>query len=336
MLNQTNNKKRYIVIGNGQGWCPYGWKSMEGRDDFQFFNEIIPIKAPRFVKKLCLKHFSFYRPYLSALPLRRVWYRKLYEALHIEQNTDNIIIFYDWGPLAKDLNFVRYIKKRCNKTTLVYMFSNVIKISGAVYKYGTFNDLPNVFDKIYAFDKEDAKKYHFDFSPLMYTRSPYYQDQKKIYDVFYVGNAKDRLDELHQIYQKCIDSNLSCLFYINNVPASLQKYQDIHYNELLSYEEVLNYIAQSKCMVDAIQGGSTAMTIKVCESVIYDIKLITTNTYVQQEPYYNESRFLLFNENNSNLKQFVDSEIIPYTTEEKSIFSPEALLSKIVNQDNNA
>ena len=115
MSNSTKNNIKYIVIGNGQGWCPYGWKSMEGRDDFQYYNEIIPIKAPKFVQKLYAKHFTFYRSYLTTLPLKGVWYKKMYEALHIEPNTDYVIFFYDWGALAKDLDFMKYIKEEVVK-----------------------------------------------------------------------------------------------------------------------------------------------------------------------------------------------------------------------------
>ena len=208
------------------------------------------------------------------------------------------------------------------------MFSNVVKISGAVYKYGTFDHLTEVFDKVFAFDKNDAEKYHFDFSPLMYSRSPHYQEKEKVFDVFYVGNAKDRLSELHQIYQKCFEANLKCLFYINGVPKSYQKFPGIHYNELLSYEEVLNFISQSKCMVDAIQGGSTAMTIKVCESVIYDKKLITTNENIVKESYYDESRFLLYNDK-CEFENFVRSSITPYSDEEKAYLSPQYLFNRI-------
>ena len=319
--------KKYIVIGNGQGWCSYGWKSIENDENIVFYDDVIDISASEPINTVCRKHFSFNRKYIKALPFKWIWYRPMLNALKIDNQTEYVFIFYDWGGLAKDMCFMKFLRKNIKHLKLVYMFTNIIKISGAV-RYGTLNMLPHYFDKIFAFDRVDSNKYHFDFTPLIYSKSPTYKENEKTIDVFYIGNAKDRLDDLHSIYQKCVASNLSCLFYINGVPRQSQLYPNIHYNERLTYEEVLKFISHAKCMVDAIQSGSTAMTIKVCESVLYDKKLITTNENIVKESYYDESRFLLYDEK-SEVENFVRSSITPYSDEEKAYFSPQYLFNRI-------
>ena len=253
----------------------------------------------------------------------------IYHSLFIEKNTDSIIVFYDWNIYAKDLGFIQYLKRKLPKAKIIYLFSNIVRISGAV-KYGVIEELKNVYDGGYAFDKEDSEQYGFEWSPLVYTKAIDYELLDTKYDVFYVGNAKDRLDTLHGIYERCKEANLKCCFYINGVDNKKQVYSDIHYNKLLTYREVLNYITRSKCLVDAIQGGSTAMTIKVSEAVVYDKKLITTNQAIKDEAFYHPENILIYkDDNNGDIGLFVNSSAIPYTEADRAIFSPDAFINKV-------
>lgn len=321
------NNVCHIIFGQGQDWCLYSWKSVVDGKRIIFYNNIKDIIGYSFLGRLCQKHFSFWRRHYDHLPLRSIWYRLIFRALKMDIGTNYRLLFYDWGSLSRDLSFIKYIKKRRPDINLIYLFSNVVKISGAE-KYGILNDLPNCFDRVFAFDKEDASRYGFDYSPLIYTRAQDYRDREILYDVFYIGTAKDRLDTLHSIYSMCVNNGLRCCFYIVGVSAEKQLYTDIHYNQVLPYKEVLDLISHSKCMVDVIQGGSTAMTIKVCEAVIYNKKLITTNKNVMNEPFYSSDRFLLY-PSSDNLVTFVDSEMIQFSEGDKAIFSPASLIDKM-------
>ena len=63
------------------------------------------------------------------------------------------------------------------------------------------------------------------------------------------------------------------------------------YNEMMKYEEVLRRIQQADILVDAIQGNSTGLTIKTCEAVVYNKKLITTNKEIIKYPFY-DSKYI--------------------------------------------
>lgn len=319
---------QYIVIGQGQEWCNYSWKGYRCKEDVTFYNGFYTIIKDTFLRKIIKKHFGTIKRYKKSLPLKWIWYPYIFKSLKMTDDSKKyVVILYDWGPLAKDMNFVGYLRCKLPDVTLVYLFSNIVRISSA-RKYGYLDKLKTHFDQIYAFDKEDAANYGFDFSPLIYTRDPEYKEKEKEYDVFYVGNAKDRLDSLHEIYEKCRMTGLRCCFFINGVAADKKKYADIHYNEPLGYGEVLDYIAKSKCMVDAIQGGSTAMTIKVCESVIYDKKLITTNRNVVDEPYYSAERFYVY-PSADDIKEFVNKEVERFSEKDREYYSPTLLFEKI-------
>ena len=292
-----------------------------------FFNSIDDIIKNPILRVLCRKHFGVCNKSRKQYPFRFIWYRLLCKSMGLAESDFGSIILYDWGLLAKDMCYIKYIKKHLPNIRLVYLFSNIVSISGAVH-YGTIRQLNLVYDKVFAFDPNDAIRYGFDYSPLIYTKDPDYKESKETIDVFYIGNAKDRLDILHEIYQKCIELQLICCFYINAVPLNKQLFKGIHYNQPLSYQEVLSFISRSRCMVDAIQGNSRAMTIKVCEAVVYNKKLITTNENIKKEPYYSPQMFLVYN-SQSNIFDFLFSENTQFTDNERRIFSPVCLFNKI-------
>lgn len=321
---------KYIVIGNGQEWCRYSWKGYNGVENVSFINNFYNSISNPFLRWLCKKHFGYLKIVKTPLPFKNIWYPFIFKRLGLDDpDSRYILIFYDWGPLAKDLKFIKFIRRRLLDAKIIYLFSNVVRISGAM-KYGTFDELKKVFDQIYAFDKADAENYGFRYTPLIYTRDPDYNDNNKEYDVFYIGNAKDRLGPLHKIYERCAASGLRCCFYINGVSKENQIYPDIHYNEPLSYASVLDYISKCKCMVDAIQSGSTAMTIKVCESVIYDKKLITTNKNVENQPFFSPDYFYVF-PSDKDIFAFVNKEVHCFSNSDKTYFSPSSLFDKINN-----
>lgn len=317
---------KYIIIGQGQEWCYYSWKSVSNDDKIVFYKSAEDRIGGSLLGKICIKHLQYRNNKGNPLPFRRIWYKRIVSSLHIDTQT-KFIVFYDWGVLARDINFIHYIKLIRPDIKLIYLFSNIVEVSGA-RKYNTLNQLWDFFDQVYAFEKGDAKKYGFDYTPLIYDRVVEYREVENDIDVFYVGNAKDRINTLHAIYAKCMEAGLHCVFYINGVSKENQLYSNIYYNKPLSYKNVLQYIARSRCMVDAIQGGSTAMTIKVCEAVIYNKKLITTNKNILEEAYYSIDRFLLF-DLDSDVRQFVKGPMHPFTDDDKNNFSPYRFIEKL-------
>ena len=111
-------------------------------------------------------------------------------------------------------------------------------------KINDFND----FDLSISYDKVDAQKYNILYHPTPYSLYPF--DQKNNLqpsDVYFVGRAKNRLDEIIESYEKLTDMGFSCDFHITDVDPKDQKYsKDIHYNCRLTYEENLERIKNSQ------------------------------------------------------------------------------------------
>ena len=321
--------KQYYVLGNGSEWCYYSWKgALDSDSSIHFFNEAIPFKGSKFHKFLCLAHYSQGLNNKMRLPFKKVWYERILRRLNIDPKNENFLIVYDRNRLLFDLNFFEFLRRKLPGIKIYYLFSNIVKYTGAI-KMGILHDLNKHFDKVFAFDKTDAEKYSFSYFPLIYTKSVPMGNSAPEYDLFYIGKAKDRYEQLIRVFEKAQEEGLKCDFNIVEVPKEKQIYEDlIHYNKPLSYSEVLKRMDNARCFVDMIQGHSTAFTIKTCEAIIYDKKLITSNENVKGEPFYNENMMLVYSEDQS-LKDFLSLESIPFDSKSKNIFSPYTLFQNL-------
>ena len=229
--------------------------------------------------------------------------------------------------------FLKYLKKHFKNIKLAYIFTNIVNYTAAKEKK-YLDKLNSWYDIVFAFDPKDAEKYNFEYSPLIYDADNWYNKidtESKDNLVFYVGQAKDRLEVLLKSYERLKKIGVKCDFHIANVPDGNKKYEnEIVYNKFMSYNDVVNCIKKATCLIDIIQGDSTGLTIKTCEAVCYDKKLITTNKHVKEYPFYNP-RYIRVMEsiNDIDLDFFNENTNVHYSKEEKDYFSADSFLEKL-------
>lgn len=317
--------KQYYVLGNGTEWCYYSWKGVLDIDkSIHFFNDGIPFFGPRFLRVLCQAHYALRFNVKRRLPFKRIWYSRILKGLGIDGSMENFLIIYDRNRLLFDLGFFSYVRKKTPGIKIIYLFSNIVKYTGA-NDWGILGELNKVFDKVFAFDKTDAERYGFSYFPLIYTRCRPMDNENPYFDLFYIGKAKDRYRQLIDVFEKAQAEGLKCDFNIVGVPKEEQLYgQIIHYDKPLSYKEVLERMNNARCIVDMIQGQSTAFTIKTCEAILYDKKLITSNENVRDESFYNKNMMMVFSKDQS-IREFLARDIVPFDKNSKVKFSPYTL-----------
>lgn len=326
-----------VILSGGTDWCYYSWRGyLKSHPEIKFVRDGIPVRNNKILKWVWAKLFSPRRN-AGFRFFKKFWYYSILDNLGLRENDRLIFITYDWNMLTTDLDFYKWLKKKSPKVVLVYMFTNIMKYTGST-KYGILHQLKGTFDYVFAFDKEDAVKYGFLYSPLVYTSNDDVLAAKHNTDLFYVGRAKDRLPQLLAIFEQAQAEGLVCDFNIVDVPQEAQKYKEtISYNKPLSYQEVLTRIKASKCLVDAIQGDSVGLTIKTCEAVVCKKKLITTNVHVKDEDFYSPSNIMVLKENEpiSGLSSFVRGKYEETELGKTAayLFSPDRLFNEIKKQE---
>lgn len=173
-------------------------------------------------------------------------------------------------------------------------------------------------DLVISFDPGDAKRY--DILNHIIPYSDYkFKNEEEIYDVAFVGAAKDRLDELISIHRNLVNNGVKSHFHIINAPIDKQiAVPGIVYSGFISYEENINILSKSRCIIDIVQKEGKGNTIRVGEAIIMGKKLLTNNTYTPYNGVYDERFMQVFTDSNDINLDFIKDKTKPnYTIKEK-------------------
>lgn len=324
--------KKLFILGNGVDWCEISLKGLLKHDNIYLINKKIPVDG-RFKNKIAKYYFSYCLNKKIEMPLKNIWYKDIYNYVINNSNIDDeiILLIYDHNVFGGEYTFIKYMRKKIKNIKLYYIFTNIVKYTAA-YEKKYVKKLNDWYDNVFAFDLIDSKNYGFDYSPLIYDVVDDYVPKKNMKNsVFYVGQAKDRLKLLIKSYEKLKELGVKCDFHIANVPDDKKKYDnEIIYNKFMTYNEAVDSIKKSTCLIDIIQGDSTGLTIKTCEAVCYDKKLITTNEHVKDYSFYDE-RFIRVIKSADDIDEsfFKYNKDVHYIDAGKKYFSGESFLRKI-------
>lgn len=173
--------------------------------------------------------------------------------------------------------------------------------------------LQNIYNyQIYTFDKNDCSFYQFHYNNQVLRFFDKNINFIK-YDTFFCGRDKSRLSKLKDLYEK-----LSRLYIRNKFliyPDKNKIYDDEEKKFIMdkgiSYEEMLDYVLQSKCIIDIVQINQGGLTWRPLEAMFYKKKLITNFKQIKEYDFYNkENIFILGEDDIHKIKKFINSKYI--------------------------
>lgn len=227
------------------------------------------------------------------LPGKSLWYNKN-AVLKIKY----IVLF---EPLLT-VDYINWLLKKNPESKFILIYANKVDASIS----------PNRIDRslvdLWTIDKDDAKKYNMH----LYEGGEYFPQWKvtkenPIYDVFYIGKDKNRLQKLRKIESDLHAHGAKTMFYIT-WPRGWQKKDDGIHKPFLPYEKVLDYIGKSRAVLHLLDGAQNGLTIRIQESLIHKIKLITDDASIVEYDFYNPNNiFILGKDDMSNLRHFLDT-----------------------------
>ncbi len=162
--------------------------------------------------------------------------------------------------------------------------AKIVSYLGDVVSTFTFNieSIKKHFDLVLSCDRKDAQKHGMLFLQEPYSRIN--NDETTIeYDFMFVGSEKGRLDRIIDIYESLSFKGYKCIFYINGVRKNKQVYNDqIIYNTYLDYEDVVNLIRKSRCIIEVLQVDADTTTTRYSEALLYKKYLLTDSEYLSK------------------------------------------------------
>lgn len=280
-------------------------------------------ESGKLLQKLFFLHWSNKLNSKIKLPFKRLWFKKI-----CKQNFNNdkpCVYCFNGGKYLREApELYSYIKKlNPENKVIVYMMDLIEKT------VGTLDDIRDCTDAIITYDKGDAEKYGiYHFDGIFYgATAKVTQPETFENDAYFLGFAKDRLERIHRTYRKLSDAGLRCNFIVcGTKPEDRIEGVGLHYQQPISYAENLENVKKSRCIVELMQGGSDAPTLRTQEAITYKRKLLTDHVTAAAQPYFNPGFMSTFAEPDDIDTAFAAAPIDYAAFDDRYDLSPDKLL----------
>ncbi|RGI84659.1 hypothetical protein DXD84_06890 [Dorea formicigenerans] len=292
-------KYNYVILGSEADFYMASYADLFNCSYAKYLWRRIDTDSP-IITFLYRIHMSPITNKFIELPMKSIWNRWVFRE---KFDNDNPICFIFFAGRNKEINngAIYYLRSKYKNCKTVLFYQDLVKKSALPQ----IEKIRNQFDLILSFDQLDVKKYNLLYYPLVYSKTDIKKSDIPKSDIYFVGKAKDRLEDIREVYSRLKDSGLKCDFHITGVSPEDVREDGIVYNMPVSYEENLQRIKASKCMLEIMQKGGHGYTLRYCEAIMYDKKIITNNPEIKEAPFYSEQRIQVFENPHEITSDFV-------------------------------
>lgn len=176
-----------------------------------------------------------------------------------------------------------------------YSFKKVLYQWDSVKNFDYYSMIPS-FDVVKTFDSQDALQLNIPYLPLFYKQAVKGEVIEDL-DFLFIGIwHSDRIDILNKIADYANANNLKYYFQVYH-PWYSYLYM-VHIKKSLSpsaffttkpvpLEETIKYYQRARCIIDINHPWQSGLTMRTIETIGKGKKLVTTNSYITSEPFYN-------------------------------------------------
>lgn len=241
----------------------------------------------------------------------------------------NIYLFF-YGRLEwVNYGLLDYLKRNHPDCLTVCYFQDLI-----AKKKVDISKVKSQFDLVLNYDEEEAEKYSLMYAPTPFSFVKQSNMSQTDTDVYFVGQAKERLCEIYDMFNLLSSNGFKCDFYIAGVLEDKQIHKDgLHFIEKkFSYLENLEKVSHCKIALELMQFGAVGYTLRTWEAIAYNKVLLTNNTSLKNSKLAEKYNILTFEKiDNDVIDQLKTFKRKKYTY--KNEFSPINLLKKIDEYD---
>ena len=223
--------------------------------------------------------------------------------------------------------YLQWLQKQ-GRWKLFFFYDNMVGRARHIYPH----QIPDGID-VWTYDRHDSEKYGIKLNDRMsYYMSFCKEKQEAEYDVLYVGRDKGRGEFLYALEKALNDAGLRTFFRIVG-DTRFEKKKDKRYGPEMSYSEICELIARSKAILNVILPGQEGMTMRDSEAICNNVKLITTNSAILNNPFYRPGNMLAITGIEvDKIKVFLEQPYEPYDESVKESFLLEKWVEKMVTE----
>lgn len=153
-------------------------------------------------------------------------------------------------------------------------------------------ELMPLFDKVFSFDELDCRKHGLEFFYATMSKPSFIKYDESFHNgAFFVGAAEGRLPLMEKCFSTIAQVAPNCRFNVVGVPREDQRCRYINYNAGMSYKTALQYSYNSDLIVEILRDGQTGVSLRTCEAILFNKKLLTNNEHIKEMPFY-DPRFM--------------------------------------------
>lgn len=290
MSEKLTTKYNYVFYNIATDYLEPVFGSLNKYSNIKVFKQAFD--ANTIISKLFFYHWSAKLNNKFKLPFKSLWYKPMF---NVEFNNDKPTCYVFLGSkyISQDCNISKYIKRINPNNKVVVLFCDLIS-----KKNLDVESLKASADYIITYDGGEAEKYGIVYgkNSLGYEAIVDVTEPSEFEnDVYFVGFAKDRLKDIHSVFNFLSDNGLKCKFIICGTKESERiKKTGLIYSDPISYLENLKNILDSRCVLEIVQCQSTGVTLRVKESQIYKRKLLTNNNNLINQLCFDENNMSVF------------------------------------------
>ena len=264
------------------------------------------------IKKNLENHYSCFVKFFPDCPrtifvrflrnLNKTIYRKFILLYHryilnkINKTNFDYLFVIRGEDFSLDLEFLEKLSNRISKKIL-YEWDSI--------KNFDYTSFAHYFDKVISFDMEDAKLNGYSYLPLFYSEECNSVTSTPKYDITFVGSFHDDRDiMLKKIKEKAKKSNYTYKFYLyipffSYVKNYLKGKRIISPSFFkVSYKKTLKLIKSSKAVLDLPHRDQIGSTMRTFECLSNKKILVTTNSNIKNESFFNNEDIKILNIDN--------------------------------------
>lgn len=295
----------------------------------QYQTIILYNSVPYFIDHISKKGYWISEMYRNEGLLNRIG-RKICQKLSLNDS----FLYGDWVKKITTAKYIivfapieskilEFIKKRNPSIKIIYWYWN------PAYRIGRPTDKLRKLADIWTFDKIDKVNYNLKYNNTFYFNSIQKLEVPIVYDLVFVGRNKHRKEKLLELKNYFESKDFKSIFHIvpNRNEKNPEKIKE------LSYAEYLKLISSSKAILDIMPPSQVGLTLRPMESLFLEIKIITDNEHIKEEPFYNpQNIFILGQDSLDNLRIFLDSPFVPISEEIKNNYDFDNWCKRIINE----
>ncbi|QDR82016.1 hypothetical protein [Sporomusa termitida] len=259
----------------------------------------------------------------SNLKSKKIWVDFLLKNKEPTNSNQNTVIIFDAPIWIKN---IEYIVSRFKDFRIVFWFWNIVK------DQNTISAIKKSCNNIYTFDKNDAEKHQFKYHPQFTWIDKPVNSSIIENDIFFVGRNKGRLAFLEKIYKICTDKEIKAKFYIvKDDKKDFSKTIELK-DEPITYNDVIQEINRSKCILDINQSGQSGLTLRALEALFLKKKLITNNKDLVNYDFFKAENIQFLDEKSFFInRRFIDGKFLDVKSEIVENYTVDHWIETLIN-----